>query len=123
MPFCINCGKEISSEAAFCPSCGTRTNFAAPSTSENPAPGSSGKLPADAAFLDAREVVMKKKIFSMREHYDFEDPSGRKLGEGDGNFFQVPAKFVIFSTSNAQTKQELMHVDGKLISLRHEFRF
>jgi uncharacterized protein YxjI len=59
---------------------------------------------------------MKKKIFSMREHYDFEDPSGTKLGEGDGNFFQMPAKFVVLSDG-----QQIMEVRGKLISLRHEF--
>jgi uncharacterized protein YxjI len=59
---------------------------------------------------------MKKKIFSMREHYDFEDPSGTKLGEGDGNFLQMPAKFVVLSNG-----QEVMEIRGKLISLRHEF--
>jgi uncharacterized protein YxjI len=59
---------------------------------------------------------MKKKIFSMREHYDLEDPSGNKLGEGDGNFFQLPARFLI--TSNGQ---QVMEIQGKLISLRHEF--
>jgi uncharacterized protein YxjI len=68
---------------------------------------------------------MKKKIMSMREHYDFEDPTGRKLGEGGGNFFQAPAKFVVLSIpdSNGNPGQEVMHIDGKLISLRHEFKF
>jgi uncharacterized protein YxjI len=66
---------------------------------------------------------MKKKIMSLREHYDFEDPSGRKLGEGDGNFFQVPAKFVVMSSpsSSGSSEQELMHINGKVLSLRHEF--
>jgi uncharacterized protein YxjI len=60
---------------------------------------------------------MKKKIFSMREHYDFEDPTGAKLGQGDGNFFQMPAKFTVSDTSGSQ----VMGIEGKLISLRHEF--
>lgn len=123
----MNCGKEISSEAAFCPFCGKRTNFTSqiPSYTENVTPPFTGAPPTEIPFLEAREVVMKKKIFSMREHYDFEDPSGKKIGEGDGNFFQMPAKFVIYATSDSlgnAVKQEIMHIDGKLISLRHEFR-
>jgi len=77
---------------------------------------------APNALLDAKDVVMKKKIMSLREHYDFEDPSGRKLGEGDGNFFQVPAKFKIISTDpSGNPGEEIMHIDGKLLSIRHEF--
>ncbi len=63
---------------------------------------------------------MNKKIMSLREHYDFEDPSGRKLGDGEGNFVQVPAKFVVVSLVGNQ-EQELLHINGKVISLRHEF--
>ena len=75
-------------------------------------------------LLEAKEIVMKKKIMSLREHYDFEDRSGRKLGEGDGNFFQAPAKFVLLSSPDPlrTTRQEIMHIDGKILSLRHEFR-
>ena len=66
---------------------------------------------------------MKKKIMSVREHYDFEDPNGRKLGEGNGNFFQVPAKFVVLSSpdSTGNAGHEIMHIDGKILSLHHEF--
>jgi uncharacterized protein YxjI len=68
-------------------------------------------------LLSSTSIVMKKKIFSMREHYDLEDTSGNKLGEGDGNFFQMPARFVIKDVSGS----EVMEIQGKLISLRHEF--
>jgi len=60
---------------------------------------------------------MKKKILSLVEHYDFEDRSGNKLGEGDGNFFQFPAKFNVLDPSGAL----LMRLEGKLISLRNQF--
>lgn len=65
------------------------------------------------------DIVMKKKILSMREHYDLEDTRGNKLGEGDGNFFQMPAKFRVLDNSG----REVMHINGKLISIRHEFDF
>lgn len=55
----------------------------------------------------------------MREHYDLEDTRGNKLGEGDGNFFQMPAKFRVLDNSG----REVMHINGKLISIRHEFDF
>jgi uncharacterized protein YxjI len=64
---------------------------------------------------------MKKKIFSMREHYDLEDPSGTKLGEGDGNFFQMPARFSVVSEVPGSTATEVLRIEAKLISLRHEF--
>jgi uncharacterized protein YxjI len=72
-------------------------------------------------LLSATSVVMKKKIFSMREHYDFEDPSGTKLGEGDGNFFQMPASFSVKSIAPGGSTVPVMEVRAKLISLRHEF--
>jgi uncharacterized protein YxjI len=60
---------------------------------------------------------MTKKILSLREHYDLTSPDGRKLGEGDGNFFQFPAKFVVLDSNNT----EVMHLNGKLISIRRQF--
>jgi uncharacterized protein YxjI len=59
---------------------------------------------------------MVKKIVSLREHYDFQDRSGIKIGEGDGNFVQVPAKFVVYD----QNMAEVMYLQGKIISLRKE---
>jgi uncharacterized protein YxjI len=58
---------------------------------------------------------------SMREHYDIEDRTGRKIGEGEGNFVQVPAKFIVSEVSDSSANTEVMHIDGKLLSLRHQF--
>ncbi|MDA4120204.1 MAG: hypothetical protein OK436_06410, partial [Thaumarchaeota archaeon] len=56
---------------------------------------------------------------SLREHYDFEDRDGTKLGQAEGNFFQLPARFVIKETSGS----EFMHIEGKVFSLRRQFTF
>ena len=69
------------------------------------------------SLLEANDFVMKKKILSLREHYDFEDLSGSKLGEADGNFFQIPAKFAVLDTHGL----ELMHLEGKVFSFRNQF--
>jgi uncharacterized protein YxjI len=122
----VNCGKEVPTDAAFCSSCGKPTtaieSVASPSATGAQTLGPATSVPQ--GLLEAREVVMKKKIMSLREHYDFEDRSGRKLGEGDGNFFQVPAKFVVLSSldSLGNPQREIMHIDGKILSLRHEFK-
>jgi uncharacterized protein YxjI len=71
------------------------------------------------SLLRINDLVLKKKILSMREHYDLEDRTGTKLGEADGNLFQLPAKFVVIDASGS----ELMHLEGKLISLRNQFTF
>lgn len=63
------------------------------------------------------DLVMKKKILSLREHYDLEDVTGNKVGEADGNPFQFPAKFVVKDTNGS----ELMHLGGKIFSLRKQF--
>src|SRR5215467_7608998 len=130
LPFCPSCGKEISAESSFCTFCGKPTGFVSNSTgagsnfntfsSTSPSDGVGG-VPGD--LLHSSEIVMKKKILSLREHYDFEDRSGRKLGEGDGNFFQFPARFVVFALTETGQTSEVMHIQGKLISLRHEFTF
>ncbi len=109
--FCVSCGRAVFQ--------GNSSNNEAEvdSISSTPASFSQTSVPA---LLSARELIMKKKILSLREHYDFEDRSGRKLGEGDGNFFQLPAKFVVL---DSLSRSEVMHIVGKLISLRHEFTF
>jgi len=71
------------------------------------------------SLLEINNLVMKKKILSIREHYDLEDVAGTKLGEADGNLFQFPAKFTVVDTNGS----ELMHLEGKILSLRHEFTF
>jgi uncharacterized protein YxjI len=63
--------------------------------------------------------VLKKKILSMREHYDLENREGMKLGEVDGNLFQLPAKFLVVDSGGS----EVMRLEGKLVSLRSQFTF
>ncbi|HEX7483403.1 MAG TPA: hypothetical protein VF350_08040 [Candidatus Bathyarchaeia archaeon] len=70
-------------------------------------------------ILEANDFIMKKKILSMREHYDFEDLTGTKIGEAEGNFFQFPAKFNVNDTHGF----EMMHLEGKILSLRKQFTF
>jgi uncharacterized protein YxjI len=72
-----------------------------------------------ASLLELNDIIMKKKILSLREHYDFEDTQGNKLGEGDGNFFQFLAKFQVVDNSRSL----LFSLEGKLISIRRQFNF
>jgi len=87
----MGCGKEIPQEAAFCTFCGRPTN----STSQPAATGNAGfastEVTGNSTLLNTNDIVMTKKILSLREHYDIADRDGRKIGEGDGNFVQVPA--------------------------------
>ena len=117
MPYCKSCGKEIDANTAFCPYCGAETGLA----TENIALVTSGSTIAGitSSLLETNDIVMKKKILSVREHYDFEDVQGNKLGEGDGNFFQFPAKFQVLDISGTQ----VMNLEAKLISIRRQFTF
>jgi uncharacterized protein YxjI len=71
------------------------------------------------SLFEVNDLVLKKKILSVREHYDLEDRTGTKLGEADGNLIQFPAKFVVIDTNGS----ELMQVKGKVLSLRNQFTF
>ncbi|MGD0994660.1 MAG: LURP-one-related family protein [Candidatus Bathyarchaeia archaeon] len=71
------------------------------------------------SLLEANDFIMKKKILSAHEHYDFLDLQGNKLGEADGSLVQVPPKFEVKDTHGL----ELMHLQGKVFSLRHDFTF
>ena len=71
------------------------------------------------SLLESNDFIMQKKILSMHEHYDFQDLQGNKLGEADGNLVQVPPKFQVKDAHGT----ELMAVQGKVFSLRHEFTF
>ena len=77
------------------------------------------KLSGASSLFEVNDVVLKKKILSVREHYDLEDRNGTKLGEADGNLFQFPAKFVVVNT----TGLELMRLEGKVFSFRSQFTF
>ncbi|MGA2523382.1 MAG: LURP-one-related family protein [Candidatus Bathyarchaeia archaeon] len=71
------------------------------------------------SLLDINDFIMQKKILSAHEHYDFLDLQGNKLAEADGNLIQIPPKFQLKDTHNI----ELMHIQGKTLSLRREFTF
>ena len=45
--------------------------------------------------------------------------NGTKIGEVDGNLFQFPTKFVVMNA----TSTELMHLEGKVLSIRDQFTF
>jgi uncharacterized protein YxjI len=68
-------------------------------------------------LFEANDVVMKKKILSVREHYDFEDITGTKLGEAEGAILQFPPKFAVADNHG----QELLRLEGKILSLRNQF--
>jgi uncharacterized protein YxjI len=73
---------------------------------------------SDLNFLfETNEIVLKKKMLSVREHYDFEDLRGTKLGAAEGNILQFPPKFVLFDNHGL----ELMHLEGKMVSIRNQF--
>jgi len=69
------------------------------------------------SLLGVNDLVLKKKLLSMHEHYDLENVTGTKLGEADGNLFQFPAKFAVKDTNGS----ELMRLEGKMFSLRKQF--
>jgi uncharacterized protein YxjI len=70
-------------------------------------------------LLETNEIVLKKKILSIREHYDLENRNGNKLGEADGNLFQFPVKFDVKDLNGLK----LMHIEGKILSLRKQCAF
>jgi len=67
--------------------------------------------------LSNNDLVLRKKILSLREHYDLIDLAGTKLGEADGNLIQIPPKFTVVDTNG----QELMRLGGKVLSVRRQF--
>src|SRR5258708_439184 len=109
MPKCQYCGTQLEEGASFCTNCGKPT--ASPSTIQVTA--------ATGSLLTVSDLVLKKKILSVREHYDLEDRNGTKLGEANGNLIQLPAKFVVTDAGGAQ----VMRLEGKVISLRKQFTF
>ena len=119
MPNCVKCGALINDNANFCPNCGTPVSSGSISTTS--ATPSVGGIPDGGikSLLEIRDFVLKKKILSLREHYDLEDVAGTKLGEADGNLFQFPAKFAVVDVNGS----EMMHLEGKVLSIRNQFTF
>jgi uncharacterized protein YxjI len=70
-------------------------------------------------LFEINDFVLKKKILSVREHYDIENRAGMKLGEANSNLLQIPPKFTVVD----QHGTELMRLKGRVISLRSEFTF
>jgi uncharacterized protein YxjI len=71
------------------------------------------------SLFETNEFIMQKKILSAREHYDFMDLKGNKLGEANGNIIQVPPKFMVTDNHGF----ELMRLQGKMLTIRNEFAF
>jgi uncharacterized protein YxjI len=71
------------------------------------------------SLLEANDFIIKKKIPSEREHYDFEDLQGNKLGEAEGNLVQLPPKFDIKDNYGF----EVMYLQGREFSQHNEFAF
>ncbi len=76
-------------------------------------------MTAPGLTLTVNEYVLKKKILSFTEHYDLEDRAGANLGDASGNFIQLPARFVVRDA----LEQEVMRLEGKVLSLRSQFTF
>jgi uncharacterized protein YxjI len=128
LPFCAYCGTEIPEGAGYCTSCGRATGSLTRGSVQGAGAAGPVRIAAGPdsiqSLVVARDIVMKKKILSLREHYDLEDTGGKKIGEGDGNFIQMPAKFVLYDFSPGSGRTgEVMRIEGKLISLRHQFNF
>ena len=121
MAFCQHCGAQLVDGAAFCTSCGSPVGAAGTASVGAPTspggPAAQEPTPGPGTLVSSRDVLMTKKILSLREHYDLQDPRGNPLGEADGNLVQIPARFVV----KDQGGTEVMHLAAKLVSLRREF--
>ncbi|MDG7009021.1 MAG: zinc-ribbon domain-containing protein [Nitrososphaerota archaeon] len=117
MRFCSYCGASLPDDAGFCSSCGKPVAVALAASTPLPEPQAPHATLGETLLLSTKDLVLNKKILSVREHYDIQTTSGTPLGEAEGNFFQFPARFAVQDANGAQ----VMHVEGKLISLRREF--
>ena len=84
---------------------------------ESNTPGNPSNWTGPTIF-NSNEIVMKKRILSLREHYDIEDRSGNRLAEGEGNFIQIPA---IFQVKDPRSNIHLMEIEGKIITIHKQF--
>ena len=71
------------------------------------------------SLLEAGDLILIKKIISVRRHYHFMDRQGTKLGEADGNIVQVPPKFRVIDNHGV----EIMHLHGKAFSKQKDYTF
>jgi uncharacterized protein YxjI len=85
-----------------------------------PDPYTNPAASSGTSILDVNELLLTKKIWSLREHYDIADRSGNLLAVGEGNFIQIPA---IFQVTDARYGQVIMQIEGKVLSLHNQFTF
>ena len=70
-------------------------------------------------LLEANELILVKKILSVRTHYDFVDVQGKKLGEADGNLVQNPPEFTIFDSKDV----EIMRLQREQLPKNKDYTF
>ena len=70
------------------------------------------------SLLEATDFIMQKKILSAHEHYDFTD-----LRQQTGQSRRQPRPGTAQNPIKDTHSSELMHMQGKVFSLRHEFTF
>jgi uncharacterized protein YxjI len=71
------------------------------------------------SLLEASDLILIKKIISIRRHYDFMDRQGTKLGEAKGNIIQAPPKFRVIDNHGV----EIMNLHGKVFSKQKYYAF
>jgi uncharacterized protein YxjI len=105
MPFCTHCGHEISSFDRFCKSCGS-------STDARVSEGTSAiqDLPTQTSpLLTADQFVLVRNKLAFWIKFEFQDQSGMKLGETQGEL-KLPVSYTVLDTSG----QPVMVLDGRI---------
>ncbi len=74
----------------------------------------------DPTIFNTNEIVMKKRVLSLRDRYDIEDRAGNKLAEAEGKLVEIPAKFL---TKDPRTGTTILRIEGMELSLRNQFSF
>ena len=77
--YCSTCGQPIDPTAQFCPACGARVAPAA----DGP-PLASGEAPPPSDLTALSHIVMVWDKFTTVTNYQFQDPTGRPLGQAVG---------------------------------------
>jgi uncharacterized protein YxjI len=108
---CQSCGGSVPDGASFCPHCGNPMRSGAPASRTAASGGQS--------LATVSDMIMRKKLLSLHESYDFVDLSGAKIGEAEGNLVQLPAKISVTLPDGS----ELMHIQGKVLALRKQYTF
>lgn len=118
MQFCSYCDASLADGDRFCSSCGRPVVSGASKSQVAEQVPSAPSTILGTLLVSSKDLVLNKKIVSLREHYDIQSTDGSPLGQAEGNFFQFPAKFEVEDSNGAL----VMYVEGKLVSLRREFR-